>query len=822
MKMNFDKDWKFYLGNLSPTVETEGWGGAKARAYSFGATAKELNDSAWRSLDLPHDFVSEGDYGQKRGGSDMQQIPEMESMDSRLLAGGSIEGGVAWYRKHFTMEKEKEEQRFLLHFGGIYRNSTIYLNEYYVGQHKNGYSSFTLDITDFLDFESENVLAIRVDATGREGWWYEGGGIYRHVYIEEKQPAYIAPHGVYAATPHVDDEKNTADLRIRTEIVNQFFEKKSFEVNTRIFDADHSVIGSISGSITLEAWESKEIEQTIFLQDCRLWSLEDPYLYNAEVVLSEAAVALDYEKITIGIRHMEWNAKKGFLLNGKPVRIQGLCCHQDHAGVGIAMPDEVVLFRLQQMKGMGMNAYRSAHHMAAEEVLNICDRLGILVMDETRRMSSAMEDIEEVRQVVRTGRNHPSVVIWGIGNEEVFCQDRPEMIRGTKSMTMEVKKLDDTRPITSAVVCWNGKERFDTARRYLPVTKHLDVMGFNYCKSAWDDYHECMPEQPILITEASTNSWTRGCYSTNEAKGEYFIYDPENERKCKSGLKAKKADVAESEWKYVAKRPYLGGVFLWTGMDYRGEPTPLSYPAVYSQFGIFDYCGFEKDNYYYYKSWWQEKEDVLHVFPHWNHPDKIGEALRVYCYSNAEEVELYVNEKSYGRKAMEKNWYLRWEEVLYQPGVLKAVGYRNNKKVSEYTVRTTGDARRIAMEQMNTDKGTALGTAKESALRTAQESIPGTAQESAPDTYVIKVSIVDDELLVVPTANHSLTFQVDGAGKLLGTGNGNPGDHDSEKTSARQAYHGLCELLVRRTGTGPIRISTFADGLVSAMISIIN
>lgn len=797
MKKNFDQDWKFYLGNLPPTDETEGWGGAKAHAYSYGATARSLNDSAWRTLQLPHDFVSEGEYARKQGGNDMQQIPEMESMDSRLFAGGSLEGGIAWYRKHFRVDKRNEDKRFLLHFGGIYRNATIYLNEYYVGHHKNGYSSFSVDITDFIDFENENVLAVRVDATGREGWWYEGGGIYRHVYLEEKEQAYIEPYGFYTAAPEVDYIEKKALVRIRTEVTSRYLEQKDFQVNVKIYNQEEKLVGSDAGTLHIDAWECGTIEQTIFLSNCELWSVDSPFLYRVEAELLCDGVVVDWERSCLGIRHIKFDSDKGFLLNGQKVRIQGLCCHQDHAGVGIAIPDEVVVFRLRQMKTMGMNAYRSAHHMASDEVLDACDRLGVLVLDETRRMSSAKEDIEELRQVIRTGRNHPSVFLWGIGNEEIFCQDCAEMVRGTKTMRMEVKKLDDTRPITSAVVCWNGRERFDNARMYLPVTQYLDVMGFNYCKAAWEDYHRCMPEQPVLITEASSNSGTRGCYCTNEAKGEYYILDPDNEAKCKSGQKAKRKDLAEGEWKYFAELPYLNGIFLWTGMDYRGEPTPLAYPAVYSQFGIFDYCGFPKDNFYYYKSWWQEKEEVLHIFPHWNHPGKTGQPISVYCYGNAEEAELFVNEKSYGRKKLEKNWYLSWSNVVYEPGILKAIGYRDNKQVSEHQVKTTGPAQRLQMEVLN------------------QEQVPRFG------TGIIKISILDKEGNIVPTANNPLSFHICGAGTLLGTGNGNPGDHDSEKLPVRNAYHGLCELLIRRTENGPIQITVSADELEAASIELL-
>ena len=409
-------------------------------------------------------------------------------------------------------------------------------------------------------------------------------------------------------------------------------------------------------------------------------------------------------------------------------------------------------------------------------------------------MSAAPIDIEGLRAMIKRDRNHPSIFLWGIGNEEIFAQDRPEMARATVTMKMEIRKLDPRRPVTSAVVCWNGKERFDNAAAYVPVTKNLDIMGFNYCKTAWDDYHERMPEQPVIITEASSNSSTRGCYNTDEDKGQYFILDNDNINKVKNKRKAIKKDMGEGEWKYFAERPYLSGIFIWTGIDSRGEPTPLVYPAVYSQFGVCDYCGFPKDNYWYYKSWWTES-DVLHIFPHWNHNE--GDLLTVYAYSNLDEVELLINGKSYGRKQIEKNWYISWDNVVYEKGEALARGYRNGEVVMTDTVKTTGTPHSI-FAQPYKDK-----------VRNGE-------------TAVINIRVADKDGNTVPTACNELRFEIEGDGALLGTGNGNPGDHANEKEHKRCAFNGLCQLLVKKSGDGELNIKIMSEGLVPATIKIVS
>lgn len=791
--INMNKGWRFFSGDLHPKNSTDGWGGAKARAYSFGAVSEAFDDSKWRTVDVPHDFVVEGSYTQKKANSsDMQRIPEMESIDSRHFAGGLLEGGIAWYRKRFYIPGDCEGKRIYIHFDGVYRDSTIYLNEYYIGRYESGYTSFCYDITDFVNFGGENLIAVRVDSSGREGWWYEGGGIYRDVWLEIKENIAAANNGIFVYS-EVDPEKKSAALNIHTELENKRLNDCNVTIEQIIYDPDKNELARTENVILSPAWDNTVCKQKTELENAVLWDIENPYLYSLKTNIYTDGALTDTVITSFGIRHIHFDADKGFFLNGKNFKIKGLCCHHDHAGAGIAEDESILEYRIAQLKSMGANGYRCAHHMPSDKLLEICDRMGMLVFAETRRMSSAPQDLDSLRTMVKHSRNHPSVFLYGIGNEEIFSPDRPETARTTVTMKAEVKKLDPSRPITSAVVCWNGKERFDNAENYVDVTKHLDVMGFNYCISAWDDYHRRMPHQPIIITEASSNSGTRGCYSTNENTGQYYILDSDNGIKCKNAKKAQKKDMGENEWKYFAERDYLAGIFLWTGMDYRGEPTPLSYPAISSQFGIFDYCGFPKDNFYYYKSWWTD-EPTLHIFPHWNHADKAGQKINVYCYSNLDEVELFVNGKSCGRKKTERSWYLTWENVVYEPGEATAKGYKDGKEVMTKTVKTTDAPYQI--ELMPYKDSIAVG-----------------------ETAIINVRITDENGAFVPTADNEITFAVEG-GQFLGTGNGNPGSHESDKIPVRRVFNGLCQLLVKASEPGIIKITAHSSQLKQAVCEV--
>lgn len=787
--IKFDNQWKFQIGDLPPQKETDGWGGAKARAYDFGAASKKYNDSEWRTVDLPHDFVAEGKYCFKNSKNDgMCDIPEMESIGSRLFAGGCLEGGIAWYRKKLKTDKSFIGKRVYIYFDGVYRDSTLYVNQYYVGNHKSGYTSFYYDITDFISIGEENIIVVRVDATEREGWWYEGGGIYRSVRIEVVDNIHIEPDGVFV-TAKPDLKNGTAEIKINANILNRGFEEKSVWVEAEIKNDCGKVVSRLDKAVSVKAWDNAEFSDGGIITGAKLWDIENPHLYSVKLRLYHNEKVCDEYTSRFGVRDIKFNSDSGFYLNGNNIKIKGLCCHHDHSGMGIAVTKSVNEYRINRIKSMGANAIRISHYPASPELLSICDEMGMLVFEETRRMSSAPEDIERLRSMIKRDRNHPSIFLWGIGNEEIFSQHRTETAGTTLTMKAEIQKLDPTRPVTSSVVCWDGERRYDNAGMYIDVTKNLDVMGFNYCESAWDDYHTRMPNQPVIITEASSNSGTRGCYGTDESKGHYCVFDSDNINKCKSGEKAVKRDVGENTWKKFAQRKYLSGIFLWTGMDYRGEPTPLGYPAVYSQFGIFDYCGFPKDNYYYYKSWWQN-EDVLHIFPHWNFPDKIGEKIDVYCYSNLSEIELFVNDKSYGKKAVDKDWYLVWDDVVYEPGILIAKGYKNGEEVMIKTVTTTGEPHKINAQlyRDNIEVG---------------------------DTAIINISVMDKEGNTVPNADNKIKIEVSENGKFIGCGNGNPGDHDSDFIPERKAFNGLCQFLIKAENTGIIKVMISSDGLES-------
>lgn len=787
--IDFDKDWMFHAGDLGPVSETDRWGGAKARAFDYGAAAEEIDTSKWRSIDIPHDFVVEGDYTRKPEVADMRDIPEMESISSRHFAGGSLAGGIGWYRKAFDIPSEYDGKRVYIFFDGVFRDSTVYLNHYYVGSHKSGYTGFYYDITDFVNFGGKNVIAVRVDSRGREGWWYEGGGIYRHVRLEISDSLRCAPDGVFVIS-EIGADGHSAELKIKTELISRYTEKKTVRVVSSVLDNTEEIVAEKEDIITVDEWDSAQCSQIIGLTEFKLWDIESPYLYTLKTTVFCDGRECDTRYTKFGIRSACFDPDNGFFLNGRRIRLHGVCAHQDHAGCGIAVPDSVWEYRFERMKSFGVNAYRCSHHAPSPVVLDICDRLGILVLDETRRMSSAPEDVECLEYLVKRDRNHPSVILWGIGNEEIFSQDRPEAERTTTTLKMAVKKQDPTRPVTSAVVCWNGQQRFDNAAGYVHVTRLLDVMGFNYCRYAWDDYHGRMSRQPIIITEAASNSWTRGCYSTDESRGRYYIYDRENESKCKSGIKAVKKDIAEHELKFFSEREYLAGIFIWTGIDYRGEPTPMDYPAVSSQFGILDYCGFEKDNYYFYKSMWTD-EDVIHVFPRvWDKNE-----FTAYCYSNAEEAELFADGKSIGRKKRNDLGYFSWDNVKCGSSLL-VKGYRNGREMYD-EARLFSHAHHI-------------------------ELTPYRSKVSAGDTAIVNIRVCDNGGNTVLTADNELVFEISGAGSFLGCGNGDPASHEPDKKPIRRAFNGLCQLLVKADGDGVINIRAVGEGLEDGCCMVVS
>ncbi len=490
--------------------------------------------------------------------------------------------------------------------------------------------------------------------------------------------------------------------------------------------------------------------------------------------------AVDTYETEFGIRTVRFDADQGFFLNGKPVKIKGTCNHQDHAGVGAALPDRIQYYRIERLKQMGSNGYRSSHNLPTPELLDACDRLGMLVMDETRMMSSNPEGLSELERLIRRDRNHPSVVIWSLGNEEPE-QGSDRGMRIVSTMKRLARRLDPTRVVTVAQNGGWGKG----------ISGVVDVFGCNYHDKDVDGYHRDHPQQPMMGSETASTVSTRGIYANDKVKGYVSAYDVNY---------PPWATTAENWWSIYDARPFLAGGFAWTGFDYRGEPTPYGWPCINSHFGIMDVCGFPKDNFYYYKAWWTETpgvKPVLHLFPHWNWAGKEGQEIEVWCHSNLERVELFLNGKSVGSQNVTRDKHLMWK-VPYAPGVLEARGFKGTAQVMSVKRETTGPAAGVV-------------------LRPDRKQISADGE----DVSMVTVEVVDAQGRVVPIADNEVAFRVTGSGKLIGVGNGDPSSHESDKAEKRRAFNGLCMAIVQASKTaGDLVAEASSPGLRGASVTI--
>lgn len=782
--ISMDKDWKFHYGDILSVRNRWAWG--KSGSWNQGPESRSFNDSHWQNVELPHDLIIATEpkaYMEQEFGKD-NVIPLMENVNNIHTTAGSFQKEVGWYRKHFFIPKEDEGRKLYLVFEGIYRDSTAYLNEFYIGGERSGYSRIVYDITDFANYGGDNLLSIKVDARQAEGWFYEGGGIYRHAYLLKTEQAHMDNTFVHC---DVDLETKNAIVYTKVELDSEWVEsarlqealqkrapkyvgKKKVaeqdvsmkEVNVRVdlYSPDGQFLATQEIPATDMDASNNTITATFHLEQVLLWDTDNPNLYLTKITLLVNGAERDEDSVRFGIRDIYFDAEKGFILNGMPTKIKGVCCHQNHGGVGTAMPDELYRFRIRKLKEMGVNAYRASHYPPSPELLDICDEEGMLVMDETRLLSSEKRDLHQLTTMVKRDRNHPSVILYSIGNEEAQSQTTPQGARIAGTMIREIKKLDPYTPVTMALLMWDlkNKKPITDIAVIAGISEQLDVAGFNYHHQHWSAYHETYPTQPMICTEQGTFKSTRGCYETDEENCHLAITD----KTAASYMKG------VEDWK--ACRPdWMSGLFLWTGFDYYGEPTPYAWPAISSQFGIMDLCGYPKDFYYYYKSWWS-KEDVLHIFPHWTLQE--GTVTDIYVFSNCEEVELFVNGVSLGKKTMEQDGYLVWEQVAYQPGELLGVGYRNSQEILRESKRTAGTAHAVKL----------------------------TEEYHENTLCVIKAEIVDENGQVVPDAEDEIVFEVSG-GKVLGTSNGNPSDHAAPNGNVRKAFHGLAQVIVIRAVT---------------------
>jgi beta-galactosidase len=723
-----DKDWRFSFGHLYDTQKdfghAEGYFSYLTKTgFGDGPAAPGFDDRAWRKLDLPHDWAVEQPFSEKAN----------YSHGFKTAGKGFPEKSIGWYRKKINIPESDKGRIISLKFDGIFRNSKVFFNGYFLGTEESGYNGFEYDVTAYVNYGGENTIVVRVDASMEEGWFYEGAGIYRHVYLQKTNPIHVVSNGTYVTS---DIKENSAEITAEVTIENKGNDKGSIEIIQKILDANGKQVASVSENVlSPEFYKKINFASKLNVKNPLLWDIENPNLYRLETQIKQNGKIIDSHETPFGIRTIQFDAEKGFFLNGKSVKLKGTNNHQDHAGIGTALPDELQYYRIKKLKEMGSNAYRCSHHPPTPELLKACDELGMLVIDETRLMGINDYHLNDLKRMMERDRNHPSIFCWSVGNEEWNIEGNIVGERVTNVMQGFAKSIDSTRPVTVGISSGfkNG------------ISSVVEIMGYNYLGNGDIDAHRNeFKNQPGMGTEEGSTFATRGVYFTDDAKHYQSAYDKKPRPTFYS---------IEEGWKFYAERPYLAGVFFWTGFDYRGEPTPYGWPSVTSYFGMMDVCGFPKDNVFYLKSWWG-KEPVLHILPHWNWSGMEGKEIDVWAYSNCDEVELFLNKKSLGKKKMEQNGHLEWK-VKYEPGTLEAIGFKNGKKVLTEVQKTTGNPEII---KLSVDK------------------------ENLPNSKVVVVTaeITDKKGLHVPTANDEIAFSIKG-GKILGVGNGDPTSLESDK-----------------------------------------
>ncbi len=759
-------------------------GAAQVLALAPVQAAADFNASSWEVVHLPHDYVVENAFDPKSDGSH-----------------GFKPSGAAWYRKTIVIPASARGKRVWLDFDGVYRDSKVYLNGVLVSQHPCGYTGFQADLSSAARYGAANQVAVFTDARKPEGWWYEGGGIYRHVTLNIAGPVRVATYGTLV-TAQVKGlgagETPSATLTIKTTLSNQTARPVLATLSSIVTRPNGSAGPTSTNRVLIPANGSIEVAQPANDPNAALWSLERPQLYHLRSVVSVGGKPVDSYDTPFGVRSIRFDNDRGFLLNEKPVKIQGTCNHQDFAGLGVALPDGILAWRIARLKAMGSNAYRTSHNEVASELLDECDRQGMLVMDEARHFgdgeagkaseNTPAETHENLRQQVLRDRNHPSVIMWSIGNEE-GAQGSAGGLRIGTAMKSLITQLDGSRPVTEAV---NSRHEEGSATI-------LDLLGVNYNPGLYDAHRKHNPAQPVFGSETASALSTRGVYATDAFEGAGVTQhgDPANSWVAAYDLNRPGwGQTAQDAWRPIAERPFNAGGFVWTGFDYRGEPTPFGWPAINSAFGILDMCGFPKDSYYYYQSVWGTKP-MVHVLPHWNWAGREGQPIEVWAYSNADQVELLLNGASLGTKEMPKNGHASWS-VPYAPGTLTARAMTAGKLIATDEVVTTGAPAAIR-------------------LKTDRPALIADGEDASP----VEVEIVDARGRVVPNAGNLVRFSVSGAGIIAGVGNGNPSSHESDKAPQRSAFNGLCMAIVRAAeAPGSATLTAQSEGLKPATLRL--
>jgi beta-galactosidase len=794
------------------TRESFDFGWKFLKADSPGAQRPQFADSSWRDLDLPHDWSIEGPFDEKAPSSG---------------PGAYLPTGIGWYRKRFRVAESARNKVTLIEFDGVYQNSEVWINGQYLGLRPYGYVPFSYDLTPHLNFGGENVLAVRVDNSRQTNCrWYSGSGIDRHTWLLTTNQLRVAYWGTFVTTPRVSD--HSATVQVKTRIANGQQNTSPCTLTTTVLDKDGNTVQTAEASQEVQASGEYEFVQQLAVDKPSLWSPANPYLYTVRSTLHQAGQVVDVYDTPIGIREAIFDADRGFLLNGEHIKLNGVCIHQEAGSVGSAVPEAVWERRLNVLHEMGCNAIRTSHNPYPAEFLDLCDKMGFLVMNEAfdewkvgkgqikYGYSVYFDEWHErdAKNFLHRDRNHPSVVLWSAGNE-IPDQDVPAGVDTLRNLLEIFHTEDPTRLVTAA--CDHIAADPPVGGRVLPeFLALLDVVGYNYV-DRWRDRaqkyysidHDEFPQRRVIGTESGAMGGVRGDYRS-------LVGDPMPEVPARFRFAPGRDVDVEQLWKFVGTYDYVAGDFMWTGVDYLGE---AFWPSKGSASGVIDTCGFKKDGFYFYQSQWTNAP-MVHLFPHWTWTGKEGQSIPVTCYTNCDTVELFVNGKSLGvrgyefpRYGMEGKWgnlparartarttgdlHLTWD-VPYEPGTLKAVGTKDGNIAATMEISTTGEPATINLSVDRT---------KIAADRR--------------DVAHVMVEIRDAQGRVVPNAASEITFDVQGEGKILGVDNGDPQSHEDYKSNLRKAFNGLCLLIVQSTATsGQIKIAASSPGLQSGDVTI--
>jgi beta-galactosidase len=765
-RLSLDRGWMFHLGDIPfhiPATQDETYYATKAGLAS-GAAAVKYDDTAWRKLDLPHDWQIEQPFDPKAN-----------------MAQGFRQRGIGWYRRYLAVPESDRGRHVELEFDAIATHATVWVNGNLVNHNWSGYNEIRIDITPYLQYgdKTPNVIAIRVDADAMEGWWYEGAGMYRHTWLVKTDAVHIVPEGVRVTPRQVDAD--TWEIPGAVTLDNDGKQASHVDVEMVVTGPDGKQVARRSTSIDVPVLTQVTASLPLTIRRPSLWSLDKTTLYHVTTIVRRDGKTVDQLALDTGFRTLRFDAAHGFFLNGEHVKLQGVCLHQDHAGVGVAVPDSVWEYRLRRLKELGVNAIRFSHNAIAPEVLGMADRMGFLVMAENRNFNPSPDYMKQFEWMLKRDRHHPSVILWSVFNEEPV-QATEAGYEMARRMVAVAKALDGTRPTTAAMS--NG------LLTPLNVSYAVDVVGANYQIPEYDKYHAAHPDKPFTSSEDTSAFMTRGEFATDKARHIEGSYDDEFPTW---------GNTHRDAWQAIGTREFVAGGFVWTGFDYHGESWPYaSWPSVSSFFGIMDLNGFPKTAYYMHQVQWIKDRPLVYLAPHWNWQGKEGQEIVVRVMANVERVKLLLNGREIGEQKVD-NYRMNDFKVKYEPGKLEAIGYNGGKEVARSSTETTGPA--VALE-----------------LVPDRTALAGDGRDAMP----ITVRALDAQGREVPIANPEVTFEVSGAGKSIGHGNGDPNSHEDEKGKTRKLFNGLAQLIVQSNwdSNGAIEVRAAAPGLKPAVLKI--